>query len=223
MLCYAMLYYTTLFRVSRRDLARRCAAGEPARRELHKSLEPRHGIAHYVILQYRYLDVIHIVLYHDIYIYIYVLYIYTGYSVIKAIYIRTWSEQVVKNKVHVPNTLVNTTVIVWNLKCMYPNMVKLTVNKYIVLFSCSKGVRSVPDKLARVITWNTHGECQHLRRENMVGVKMVLAESVQFKHGIYSSCGINVHHEGIMLEPCLLQPCFHVAGETLRFKESHNN
>ena len=49
------------------------------------------------------------------------------------------------------------------------------------------------------------------RRENMVGVNMVLAESVQFKHGLYKSCGI-VCFEGTMLEPCLIQPCFHVAG-----------
>ena len=48
-------------------------------------------------------------------------------------------------------------------------------------------------------------------RENMVGVNMVLAESVKFKHGLYKSCGIECF-EGIMLEPCLLQPCFHVAG-----------
>ena len=49
------------------------------------------------------------------------------------------------------------------------------------------------------------------RRENMVGVSMVLAEFVKFKHGLYKSCGIECF-EGIMLEPCLLQPCFHVAG-----------
>ena len=46
---------------------------------------------------------------------------------------------------------------------------------------------------------------------NMVGVNMVLAEFVKFKHGLYKSCGIE-WLEGIMLEPCLLQPCFHVAG-----------
>ena len=40
---------------------------------------------------------------------------------------------------------------------------------------------------------------------------MVLAESVKFKHGLCKSCGIE-WFEGIMLEPCLLQPCFHVAG-----------
>ena len=49
------------------------------------------------------------------------------------------------------------------------------------------------------------------RRENMVGVNVVLAEIVKFKHGLYKSCGIECL-EGIMLEPCLLQPCFHVAG-----------
>ena len=46
----------------------------------------------------------------------------------------------------------------------------------------------------------------------MIGVNMVLAEFVQFKHGLYKSCGIE-WYEGIMLEPCLLQPCFHVAGD----------
>ena len=40
---------------------------------------------------------------------------------------------------------------------------------------------------------------------------MVLAEFIEFKHGLYKSCGIECF-EGIMLEPCLLQPCFHVAG-----------
>ena len=45
----------------------------------------------------------------------------------------------------------------------------------------------------------------------MVAVSMVLAEFVKFKHGLYRSCGIECF-EGIMLEPCLLQPCFHVAG-----------
>ena len=49
------------------------------------------------------------------------------------------------------------------------------------------------------------------RRENMLGVNMVLAEFVKFKHGLYRSCGIECF-EGIMLEPCLLQPCFHFAG-----------
>ena len=55
------------------------------------------------------------------------------------------------------------------------------------------------------------GECRR-RRENMVGVNMVLAEFVKFKHGLYKSCGIE-WFEGIMLEPCLLQPCLHVAGK----------
>ena len=45
------------------------------------------------------------------------------------------------------------------------------------------------------------------RRENMVGVNMALAEFVKFKHGLYKSCGIECV-EGIMLEPCLLQPCY---------------
>ena len=49
--------------------------------------------------------------------------------------------------------------------------------------------------------------------ENMVGVNMVLAEFVRFKHGLYRSCGIE-WFEGIVLEPCLLQPCFHVAGQS---------
>ena len=40
---------------------------------------------------------------------------------------------------------------------------------------------------------------------------MVPAELVKFKHGLYKSCGIECL-EGIMLEPCLLQPCLHVAG-----------
>ena len=40
---------------------------------------------------------------------------------------------------------------------------------------------------------------------------MVLAEFIEFKHGLYKSCGIECF-EGIVLEPCLLQPCFHVAG-----------
>ena len=49
------------------------------------------------------------------------------------------------------------------------------------------------------------------RREHMVGVNMVLAESVKFKHSLYKSCGIDCV-EGIMLEACLLQPCLHVTG-----------
>ena len=51
------------------------------------------------------------------------------------------------------------------------------------------------------------------RRENMVGVNMVLAEFVKLKHGLYKSCGIE-RFEGIMLESCSLQPCFHVAGRS---------
>ena len=42
---------------------------------------------------------------------------------------------------------------------------------------------------------------------NMVGVNMVLAEFARFKCGLYKSCGIECL-EGIMLEPCLLQPCY---------------
>ena len=49
------------------------------------------------------------------------------------------------------------------------------------------------------------------RRENMVGVNMVLAEFIKFNRGLYKSWGVKCF-EGIMLEPCLLQPCFHVAG-----------
>ena len=59
------------------------------------------------------------------------------------------------------------------------------------------------------LKWSWRSESR--RRENMVGVNMVLAEFVKFKHGLYKSCGIECF-EGIMLEPCLLQPCFHVAG-----------
>ena len=46
---------------------------------------------------------------------------------------------------------------------------------------------------------------------NTLGVSTVLAYFVEFEHGLYKSCGIECV-EGIMLEPCLLQPCFHVAG-----------
>ena len=49
------------------------------------------------------------------------------------------------------------------------------------------------------------------RRVNMVGVNMVLVEFVKFKHGLYRSCGTECF-EGILLEPCSLQPCLHVAG-----------
>ena len=56
----------------------------------------------------------------------------------------------------------------------------------------------------------TYKEINNRRRENMVGVNMVLAEFVKFKRGLYNSCGIEFY-EGILLEPCLLQPCFHVA------------
>ena len=40
---------------------------------------------------------------------------------------------------------------------------------------------------------------------------MVPAEFVKFKHGLCKSFGTECF-EGIMLEPCLLQPCFQVAG-----------
>ena len=40
---------------------------------------------------------------------------------------------------------------------------------------------------------------------------MVPAEFVKFKRGLYRSCGIGCF-EGMMLEPCLLQTCFHIAG-----------
>ena len=53
---------------------------------------------------------------------------------------------------------------------------------------------------------------QDRRRENMVGVNMVLAEFIKFKRGLYKSCGIE-WFQGTMLEPCLLQPCLHVAQE----------
>ena len=55
-----------------------------------------------------------------------------------------------------------------------------------------------------------HRTSKRQRRENMVGVHMVLAEFIQFKHGLCISCG-TVCFEGTMLEPCLLQPCFLVA------------
>ena len=50
------------------------------------------------------------------------------------------------------------------------------------------------------------------RRVNMVGVIMVPAEFIKFKHGLYKSYGIECF-EGIMLESCLLQQCFHAAGQ----------
>ena len=49
------------------------------------------------------------------------------------------------------------------------------------------------------------------RRVIMVGVNMVLAEFVKFKHGLYQFCGIECF-KSIVLEPCLLQPCLHIAG-----------
>ena len=45
--------------------------------------------------------------------------------------------------------------------------------------------------------------CYNRRRVNMVGVNMVLAEYVKFKHGLHKSCGIECF-EGIKLEPCHL-------------------
>ena len=49
------------------------------------------------------------------------------------------------------------------------------------------------------------------RRENMVGVNMVLALYPQntLYHRIYI---VHVWIQYFLLEPCLLQPCFHVAG-----------
>ena len=53
---------------------------------------------------------------------------------------------------------------------------------------------------------------QSFRRcENMVGESMLLASFNKFNHGLCKSCGVECF-EGIVLEPCLLQPCFHVAG-----------
>ena len=43
---------------------------------------------------------------------------------------------------------------------------------------------------------------------------MALAQFVSFKYGLHKSCGIECV-EGIMLEPCLLQPCYHVAGSLM--------
>ena len=41
------------------------------------------------------------------------------------------------------------------------------------------------------------------RRENMVGVNTALAEFVKFKHGLYRSCGMNVHHARTMFTPTM--------------------
>ena len=52
-------------------------------------------------------------------------------------------------------------------------------------------------------------------RENMVGVNMVLAEYHQntLKQQIANRSIITMFEfDGILLKPCLLQPCFHVAG-----------
>ena len=46
---------------------------------------------------------------------------------------------------------------------------------------------------------------------NMVGVNMVLAEYHQIKHAISNDVTCRCF-DGILLKPCLLQPCFHVAG-----------
>ena len=54
------------------------------------------------------------------------------------------------------------------------------------------------------------------RRENMVGVNMVLAENHQIQTWllwIYLLFAIWGCFDGILLKPCLLQPCFHVAGD----------
>ena len=49
----------------------------------------------------------------------------------------------------------------------------------------------------------------------MDGVSMVLASFIKLNHGSCKSCGTECF-EGIVLEPCLLQPCFHVAGDLAR-------
>ena len=51
------------------------------------------------------------------------------------------------------------------------------------------------------------------RRDNidMFRVNMVLAEFIELNLGLNKSCGVECS-EGIMLEPCLLQPYVHVAG-----------
>ena len=57
--------------------------------------------------------------------------------------------------------------------------------------------------------------CYVRRRENMVGVNMVLAEynRIQTRSSwIYLLLAICECFDGILLKPCLLQPCFHVAG-----------
>ena len=41
------------------------------------------------------------------------------------------------------------------------------------------------------------------RRAIMVGVNMVLAEFIKFKHGLYKCCGINVHHARSMFTPTM--------------------
>ena len=56
---------------------------------------------------------------------------------------------------------------------------------------------------------------QTRRRENMVGVNMISAEYHQntLKWQTANICIKNMFEfDGILLKPCLLQPCFHVAG-----------
>ena len=58
--------------------------------------------------------------------------------------------------------------------------------------------------------------CQDRRRENMVGVNMVLAEYHQIQAWllwIYVLSAIWGCFDGVLLKPCLLQPCFHLAGQ----------
>ena len=59
---------------------------------------------------------------------------------------------------------------------------------------------------------------KHRRRENMVGVNMVSAEYSKFQTWllyIYLLFAIWEGFDGILLKPCLLQPCVHVAGNTV--------
>ena len=94
---------------------------------------------------------------------------------------------------------------------------------YIYIHICTS-IIGCPHPHSRFDAVNLVGNSSHAyrRRVNMVEINMVLAESVEFKHGLYKSCGIE-WFEGIVLEPCLLQPCFHVAGHRklrqVRFNE----
>ena len=57
--------------------------------------------------------------------------------------------------------------------------------------------------------------CKKKQKKNMVGVSMVLAEYHQstLKWQITHIFIITMFEfDGILLKPCLLQPCFHVAG-----------